>query len=148
MILLKPSTCCLNVGSVKWIDSPLELWLLNEIFVYQWNFYVFTWEVVLINKLIWVLHMIKLLSIQDRVSGWEQSFVCPPPFPYSALLITWVCEVMSHSALQLQCERTSKPFLNFLPWHCPFIWPFVPSLLLGWIFLCSQWGESTLHKLV
>ena len=55
--------------------------------------------------------MIKLLSIQDRVSGWGQSFVWSP-FPYNALLIAWVHEVMCHSALQLQCERTSKPFSN------------------------------------
>ena len=36
--------------------------------------------------------------------------------------------------------RTSSP-------SSPFIWPFVPSPLLGWIFLCCQCGESTLHKL-
>ena len=30
--------------------------------------------------------MIKLLSIQDRVSGWEQSFVCPPPLPIQRIV--------------------------------------------------------------
>ena len=77
--------------------------------------FVFSREVVLINKINMSLHMIKLLSIQDGVSGWGQSFVYPPlthppPPPYSALLITWVCEVMCHSALQLQCERMSNLF--------------------------------------
>ena len=119
MTLRKSSTCCLNVSSVTWIDGPLELWLLNEIFVYKWNFYVFSREVVLINKINMSLHMIKLLSIQDGVSGWGQSFVCPPltppPPPYSALLITWVCEVMCHSALQLQCERMSNLFWTSSP---------------------------------
>ena len=40
--------------------------------------FVFSREVVLINKINMSLHMIKLLSIQDGVSGWGQSFVCPP----------------------------------------------------------------------
>ena len=81
MTFLKLSTFCLNVDSVNWIDGLLELWLLNEIFVYKYNFYVFTWEVVLSIKLIWVLHINKWLSIKDRVSGWGQSFVPSPPPP-------------------------------------------------------------------
>ena len=83
------------------------------------------------------MHMIKLLSIQDRVSGWGQSFVFPPPPtpPYCALLITWVREVMCHSALQLQCERTWKPFSNFLPWPCP------PVLLFGLLYPDLYWAE-------
>ena len=93
---------------------------MKYLLLYKWNFYVFSREAVLINKINMSLHMIKLLWIQDGVSGWGQSFVCPPsptppPPPYSALLITWVCEVMCHSALQLQCERMSNLFWTSFP---------------------------------
>ena len=149
MTLRKSSTCWLNVSSVTWIDGPLELWLLNEIFVYKWNFYVFSREVVLINKINMSLHMIKLLSIQDGVSGWGQSFVCPP-LPHTA-------HCWSHGYVKLcvilPCNFNVKGCQTFFELpplalsSCPFIWPFVPSPLLGWIFFCSQCSESTLHKL-
>ena len=73
--------------------------------------------------------MNKLLSIQDRVGAWGQSFV--PPSPSYRGLITCGLGVVCHSALLLSSERTSKPFS-----------------LLGRIFLCSQCVESALDKLI
>ena len=76
---------------------------------------------------------ITTISSHDRVSGWGQSFLphpplFPPPPPLqSVLLITCGRRVMCHSALLIQCERTSKPFPHLLPFalsSCSFIWPF------------------------
>ena len=137
MTLLKSSTCCLNVGSVKWVDGPLELCLLNEILVYKWNFYVFTRELVLINKINMSFAHDWVIINLGQGEWWLGAILCMPPPPthtvhcwshgyaYSALLITWVREVMCHSALQLQCERTSNLFSNFLPWPCPPVLLFV-----------------------
>ena len=159
MTLRKSSTCCLNVSSVTWIDGPLELWLLNEIFVYKWNFYVFSREVVLINKINMSLHMIKLLSIQDGVSGWGQSFVCGggggggggggvlggnpffgPPTPPPPPPIQRIVDHMGMWSYVSFCLATSmwkdvKPFLNFLPWPCPLV------LLFGLLCPHLYWAE-------
>ena len=119
MTLLKSSTCCLNVGSVKWIDGLLELWLLNEIFVYKYNFYVFTWEVVLSIKLIWVLHINKWLSIKDRVSGWGQSFVPPPPHPKAHCLSHVDAELCVILSCYFSVKGRRNLFPTFFPLPCP-----------------------------
>ena len=87
---------------------------------------------------VWVLHMNKLLSIQDRVSGWGQSFVHPfPPPP-----IEHIVDHMGRQAYVSFCLATSvwkvvKTFFSHL-------FPFAFS---SCSFICSQCGESTLDKL-
>ena len=116
----------------KWIDGPLELWLLNEIFVYKYNFYVFTREVG------WV------------VGGNPLS---PPPFP------TYRGHCWSHVDAELcvilPCYFSVKGrrnlFPTFFPLPCPYVLLFgllVPHRynVMGWKFLCSQCGESILDK--
>ena len=136
MTLLKSSTCCLNVGSVKWVDGPLELCLLNEILVYKWNFYVFTRELVLINKINMSFAHDWVIINLGQGEWWLGAILCmpPSPHPYSALLITWVriqCIVdhMGTRSYVSFCLATSvwkdvKSFFELPPLalsSCPFI---------------------------
>ena len=87
---------------------------------------------------VWVLHMNKLLSIQDRVSGWGQSplYTPPPPSP-----IELIVDHMERQAYVLFCLATSvwKVVKTFFPTFFPLPCPHV--LLFG--VLCPQlyWAE-------
>ena len=102
---------------------------------------------------VWVLHMNKLLSIQDRVSGWGQSpLYTPPPLPYRAHCRSHgeagLCFILPCYFSVKGCQNLFSHLFPFTLSSCSFIWPFVPSGLLGWICLSSQCGESTLDKLI
>ena len=133
MTLLKSSTCCLNVGSVK-----MNWWPIRVV-AFKWN----------------ICLQIEFLCLypRSRVSGWGQSFVPPPPFP------TYRGHCWSHVDAELcvilPCYFSVKGrrnlFPTFFPLPCPYVLLFgllVPHRynVMGWKFLCSQCGESILDK--
>ena len=103
--------------------------------------------------------MNKWLSIQDRVSGWGQSFVPSPPSTITTTTATYRAHFWSHVDAELYvilpCYFIVKGrrnlFPTFFPYPCHYVLLFgllVPHLykVLGWKFLCSQCGESTLDN--
>ena len=142
MTLLKSSTCCLNVGSVKWVDGPLELCLLNEILVYKWNFYVFTRELVLINKINMSFAHDWVIINLGQGEWWLGAILCmpPPPPPIQCIVDhmgTHTVHCWSHGYAKLcvilPCNfsvkghenlfRTSSPGLVLLSFYLAFCTP-------------------------
>ena len=80
--------------------------------------------------------MNNLLSIQDKVSGWGQSFVHPPPPPIELIVdhMDRQAYVSFCLALLLSVKGFQNLFSHLFPFALSswsFIWRFVPSALLG-----------------